>query len=227
MQALRRRRAPVAGHALARELGVSLRTLYRDVETLRAQGAAIEGGAGLGYVLRPGFTLPPLMFARAEIDALALGLRFVAKQDDDALAAAATDALAKIVAVLPPDLADSLDAAPLVAGPSRRRLAHAVPLSALREAIALERKLELEYRDLAERRTRRIVWPVAIAFFDEARVLAAWCELRGAFRHFRLDRILAVAMRDERPPRRRAALMREWRATLKASERARSAADGN
>src|SRR5271169_2857862 len=102
MQNLRRRRAPVAGAALAEELGVSLRTLYRDIAALQAQGAAIEGEAGFGYVLKPGFTLPPLMFTLDEVEAMALGAQWVEGRADEGLASSARDALAKIAAVLPP-----------------------------------------------------------------------------------------------------------------------------
>lgn len=114
LQALRRRRAPVAGGELARELGVSLRTLYRDIVSREAQGAAIEGEAGVGDVLRPGFTLPPLMFRPGEIDALTLGLRWVARQGDASLADAARAALSRIVAVLPAELGEAPEASPLL-----------------------------------------------------------------------------------------------------------------
>src|SRR5258708_22425998 len=99
IQLLRRHRFPISGAALAQELGVSLRTLYRDIETLNAQGAHIDGEAGIGYVLRPGFMLPPLMFSEEEIEALVLGSRWVAERADAPLSKAARNALAKIVAV--------------------------------------------------------------------------------------------------------------------------------
>ena len=107
---------PVAGAALAEELGVSLRTLYRDIAALQAQGAAIEGEAGFGYVLKPGFTLPPLMFTLDEVEALALGARWVEGRADEGLAKSAKDALAKIAAVLPPERAAALDWPTLLAG---------------------------------------------------------------------------------------------------------------
>src|SRR6187200_43800 len=103
LQVLRRYRQPVAGQTLADELGVSVRTLYRDIATLQGQGAAIDGEAGLGYVLKPGFMLPPLMFSEEEIEALVLGSRWVADRADRALADAAANVLAKIGAVLPKD----------------------------------------------------------------------------------------------------------------------------
>src|ERR1700720_3203193 len=117
IQVLRRHRRPVAGAELARELDVSLRTLYRDIASLQAQGADIAGEAGLGYVLRPGFMLPPLMFNIEEIEALALGSRWVAARADTPLAGAARNALAKIAAILPRDLRDLLDSSSLLIGP--------------------------------------------------------------------------------------------------------------
>src|SRR5580704_625723 len=117
IQVLRRHRRPVAGAALADEVGVSLRTLYRDIETLKAQGAHVDGEAGVGYVLRPGFLLPPLMFSEEEIEALVLGSRWVAERADAPLAKAARNALAKIGAVLPGDMKDSLDAPGLLVAP--------------------------------------------------------------------------------------------------------------
>ena len=119
IQALRRHRRPVSGKALADELGVSIRTLYRDIATLQGQGAGIEGEPGLGYVLKPGFFLPPLMFGADEVDAVILGLRFVSQRGDDELARAAANVLAKIAAVLPPELEDSAATSGLLAGPRR------------------------------------------------------------------------------------------------------------
>ncbi len=114
IQILRRHRRPVTGAALADEVGVSLRTLYRDIVSLQAQGADIAGEAGLGYVLRPGFTLPPLMFTPEEIEALALGSQWVLASADARLAKAARNAQAKIGAVLPPELSDVLDSSTLL-----------------------------------------------------------------------------------------------------------------
>jgi len=109
IQLLRGYRRPVSGAVLAEALGISLRTLYRDIETLNAQGAQIDGEPGVGYVLRPGFMLPPLMFSEDEIEAIVLGSRWVADRTDAALSDAARSALAKISAVLPPDLKAGLD----------------------------------------------------------------------------------------------------------------------
>ena len=117
VQALRRRRRPVAGAVLADELCVSLRTLYRDIQALIGQGAPIEGEAGVGYVLKPGFMLPPLMFTEDEIEALVFGTRLAATRADERLASAAENALAKIAAVLPPDLADRMETTGLIVAP--------------------------------------------------------------------------------------------------------------
>src|SRR5712671_7750568 len=117
IQALRGYRRPVSGATLAEALGISLRTVYRDIETLKAQGAHIDGEPGVGYVLRPGFMLPPLMFSEEEIEAIVLGSRWVADRADAALGSAARNALAKIAAVLPQDLKVSLDTSSLLVGP--------------------------------------------------------------------------------------------------------------
>jgi predicted DNA-binding transcriptional regulator YafY len=210
IQVLRRRRHPVAGQALADELGVSLRTLYRDIQTLIGQGAAIDGEAGIGYVLRPGFVLPPLMFTDEEIEAVVLGLRWAAQQPDRSLEAAAVNALAKIAAVLPDDLRDKIEGIGLLAAPSPSA-DEAIDLAPIREAIRAEHKLILDYADKKGERTRRTVWPIALGFFERTRVLAAWCEMRRDFRHFRTDRIVRLRATAKRYPQRRRVLMKEWR----------------
>jgi len=213
IQLLRRHRRPVSGRTLAGEMGISIRTLYRDIATLQGQGAPIEGEAGLGYVLRPGFMLPPLMFTDEEIEAIVLGSRWVAKQPDSRLSAAATDALAKIAAVLPDDLREELDASTLLVGPAAGAV-EGIDLSLVRQAIRNERKLGFLYRDAGGAASERMVWPFALGFFDKVRVVVAWCEARQDFRHFRADRISGLNATDIRYPRRRQALLREWRTTL-------------
>jgi predicted DNA-binding transcriptional regulator YafY len=216
IQSLRRHRRPVSGQTLADELGVSIRTLYRDIATLQGQGAPIEGEAGLGYVLKPGFMLPPLMFSDEEIEAIVLGSRWVAKQPDRRLSEAAANALAKIAAVLPDDLRDDLDASTLLVGPPAASNEQ-IDLGIVRQAIRNERKLCFCYRDAGGAGSERVVWPFALGFFDKVRVVVAWCEMRRDFRHFRADRIADLAAIDTRYPRRRQALLREWRATLERS----------
>jgi predicted DNA-binding transcriptional regulator YafY len=210
IQTLRRHRRPVSGAALAGELGISLRTLYRDIGTLKAQGASIDGEAGVGYLLRPGFMLPPLMFAEDEIEALVLGSRWVADRADAQLAGAARNALAKIAAVLPPKLRDDLDASTLLVGPGGKLPAGDSDLATIRGAINAERKLAIVYRGPDGVETGRTIWPFALGFFDRARIVVAWCELRQGYRHFRTDRIAALTATDTRYPRRRQALLQEW-----------------
>lgn len=209
---LRGYRRPVAGAVLAARLGVSLRTLYRDIESLKAQGAHIEGEAGLGFVLRPGFMLPPLMFSEEEIEALVLGSRWVSERADDLLGNAARSVLAKIGAVLPEDLRASVEASGMLIGPGDHVPTRDGDLAAIRQAIRSERKMQVAYGDEAGNLTDRIIWPVALAFYDRVRVLVAWCELRSSYRHFRIDRIAALDTSSERYPRRRARLLKEWHA---------------
>jgi predicted DNA-binding transcriptional regulator YafY len=212
VQVLRRHRRPVSGAVLAEEIGVSLRTLYRDIESLKALGAHIDGEAGVGYVLRPGFMLPPLMFTEEEIEALVLGSRWVSERTDTPLGNAARNALAKIAAVLPDDLKESLDASNLLIGPGAAIAAGDAELASVRAAIRAERKLQIAYADGKGDITRRTIWPFALAFFDRVRVVVAWCELRADYRSFRTDRIAALKPTAKRYPRRRLALLREWRA---------------
>ncbi len=212
LQILRRHRHPVSGAALAQELGISLRSLYRDIATLQQQGADIEGAPGWGYVLRPGFLLPPLMFSEDEIEALVLGSRWVAERGDERLGKAARDAVGKISAVLPRALRDMLETSTLLAGPGLPLAAvGATSLAPIRQAIRTECKLEIQYQDTQGAQTARIIWPFGIGFFDRANVVMAWCELRAQFRHFRVDRIAALSVLETRYPRRRLDLMKDWR----------------
>ncbi|MBI3285164.1 MAG: YafY family transcriptional regulator [Burkholderiales bacterium] len=212
MQILRRHRYPVSGAALAQELGISLRSLYRDIATLQNQGAKIAGEAGLGYVLQPGFSLPPLMFSEEEIEAIALGSRWVAERADQRLALAARDALAKIGAVLPAAARRELETSGLLVGPATDSSGSDEQLRQIRLAIRQEHKLTLSYQDENGAASERTIWPCALAFFDRARVVVAWCELRQDFRHFRADRIAALQATGQRYPRARLTLLKEWRA---------------
>lgn len=211
VQILRSHRFPVTGAQLARDLGVSLRTLYRDIATLQAQGASIEGEPGIGYILRPGFMLPPLMFSEDEIEALVLGSCWVADRGDSRLGTAAKNALTKISAVLPENLRYTLDTSALLVGPSRSFVLDPIDLSVIRQSIRRERKIFIHYCDLKQQHSYRTVWPFALGYFDHVRVLVAWCEMRIGFRHFRTDRITEFQITDERYPKRRQILLKEWR----------------
>jgi len=212
LQDLRGRRRPVTADALALALGVSVRTLYRDINVLRAQGARIEGEAGFGYVLRPGFLLPPLMFTPEEIEAVLIGASWVARRQDLAMEASARSALAKIVAVAPDELRHMVDRSGLLVGAISPGEGTTIDARIIRGALRRERKLTLTYADATTTSTERTVWPVALAIYETTQVLAAWCELRGDFRHFRLDRIQRVDVLDVRPPQRRSTLYMAWRA---------------
>ncbi len=211
MQVMRRYRVPVSGAVLAGEMGVSIRTMYRDIASLQAQGASIDGEPGVGYVLRPGFMLPPLMFSAEEIEALVLGSRWVADRTDSRLAEAARNAVAKIAAVLPPDMRHELDSSALLVGPATPASAGDRELARVRTAIREESKLRIDYRDARGRATARVIWPFALGFFDQVRVVVAWCEQRQEFRHFRTDRIAALEVLKARYPKRRQALLKAWR----------------
>lgn len=211
LQSLRRHRVPVSGAVLAGEVGVSLRTLYRDIAALQAQGARIEGEAGVGYVLRPGYLLPPLMLSVEEIEALVLGARWVGKHGDVRLGAAAGDLLAKVGAVLPADLRHELESSALLVGPATPLAADDAMMVEMRQAIRRERKLHIAYRNPEGVVSSRQIWPFALGYFEQVRVLCAWCELRTEFRHFRTDRIVELTVTEERYPERRQVLLKAWR----------------
>ncbi|MDO5090694.1 MAG: YafY family protein [Cardiobacteriaceae bacterium] len=209
MQTLRRRKRPVSAQTLAAELCISTRTLYRDIATLRAQGADIRGEAGIGFVLHRDSTLPPLMFTIAEIEAVILGMRFAANRAEPATAEAARAALAKIRAVLPPNLDPLAAEATYPFGDTAYSDDETAALAAIRQALREQRRLTFAYTDLKGEPSQRTVWPLAMGYFDNARLLAAWCELRQAFRHFRADRIRAPQL-GSAIPMPHAYLMQRW-----------------
>jgi len=211
IQLLRTYRRPVSGAALAQRLGISIRTLYRDIATLQAQGADIQGAPGFGYVLKPGFLMPPMMLSEEEIEALVLGARWVAARTDDELKDAARNALAKIAAVLPADLRRELETNSLLVSSARKPVVGIADLAAVREAIRQGFKLDIGYADINGRSTNRRIWPFALGYFEETRVLAAWCELREDFRHFRAERIASMIVTDISVPQTRGHLLAEWR----------------
>ncbi|MDP3268623.1 MAG: YafY family protein [Legionella sp.] len=212
IQILRKHRYPISGKQLAEELNVSIRTVYRDIVTLQGQGASIEGEPGFGYVLRPGFMLPPLMFSEEEIEALVLGSRWVANRTDKKLRLAAANVLAKISAVLPEDLRQQLEFSGLLIGPVKKTIEHDDEKEILiRIAIRKEYKLQMNYIDVKGDESQRIIWPLALGFFEEIHVIVAWCELRENFRHFRTDRIVNITQLETRYPQRRQTLLKKWR----------------
>lgn len=211
-QVLRRYRRPVTAAALAEETRVSERTIYRDIISLQISGVPVRGEAGIGYVLESGFDLPPLMLTPEECEALMLGLRFARDRSDPAFQRVIDDARAKIEAILPASLRDVFSSAPLFAPMYRAQMPSGVDEGQLRRALRESRKIRITYRDAKDEMTERVLWPVLMGYFETTRGLIGWCELRQGFRHFRTDRILALDVLDERMPRRRLVLMKEWEA---------------
>ncbi|HEY0031642.1 MAG TPA: YafY family protein [Devosia sp.] len=211
MDALRRHRRPVTAATLANEQGVSVRTLYRDIQTLIGLGAPIDGEAGVGYMLKPGFFMPPLMFTPEELEALVLGARWVGAQPDDGLGSAAKNALAKIATASPEDLRDRINDTglwPVAVWAEKRPMPI---LGDVRLAMRTEKAIQISYADEAGNASERVIWPVQLAYYEGKQTIAAWCCLRSAFRHFRTDRISALQITDSRYGKRRAVLEREWR----------------
>ncbi|MBZ6382390.1 helix-turn-helix transcriptional regulator [Sphingomonas sanguinis] len=186
--------APISADTLAVALSVSARTIYRDMVTLQAMGAPVRGEPGIGYQLEPGYFLPPLHLDPDEMDAVMLGMRLIAARGDEALAAAAHRVSAKLGASMEAEKAQAYKRLPLRAV-SRRTPTGAASnahLAPLRTAIRRRSMLEIEYVDLLERRSTRIVRPLGLTLFDAAWLLTAWCESRDAFRNFRIDRLIAA-----------------------------------
>lgn len=213
MDALRRLPSPVTAARLAAETGVSLRTLYRDIATLRAGGALIDGAAGLGYSLTEDPALPPQSFSRLEIEALILAVGRLPDLGDAALSAAGRAALARIIATLPERQARQ--AATHISrivtrppAPVPQGALSAADLALIREACWHETSLILDYTDRTGASTRREIWPLALGYFDEALMLAGWCCLRGDYRSFNLARLRAVRPGPTRFAPRRVALLR-------------------
>ncbi|MGL5448484.1 MAG: helix-turn-helix transcriptional regulator [Rhabdaerophilum sp.] len=217
-QALRRYRRPVTAAMLAEETGVSERTIYRDIVSLQISGVPVRGEAGIGYVLDSGFDLPPLMLTPEECEALMLGLRFARDRSDPEFQRVIDDTRAKIEAILPANLRDSFNSAPLFAPMYRARQPGKVDEGLLRRALRESRKLKIRYQDAKDEITERVLWPVLLGYFETTRGLVAWCELRNGFRHFRTDRILDLEVLEQRMPRRRLVLMQEWEAMHECGE---------
>ena len=182
---------------LAERLEVSERTVYRDVADLVASGVPVEGAPGLGYALRRGYRLPPLMFDEAELQALLFGMDVVERHGDPELAEAAQRIVAKVDAVLPERLRPRLEERHLFVPPGTG-LAVGPVLRELRHAVADRVRVFLDYRDAQGATTERIVWPLVVIYWGGLWMLGAWCELRQAFRNFRLDRIAEVRVLGSR-----------------------------
>lgn len=189
IQLLRGAKDPVTAGDMAIALEVTKRTIYRDIAALQARRVPIEGEAGIGYVMRAGYDLPPVNFDVEEAEAITVGLSMIARTGDKSLERAARRAAQKLAEAT--ELSDTVYASNW--GPD---VPDHVDMSVLRHAIRTERKLELVYVDVAGAQTRRVIRPVAVVYYSDAIVLAAWCELRDDFRHFRPDRFVALEVLD-------------------------------
>jgi len=211
LQVLRRHRRPVTAEVLAAEMDVSVRTIYRDMAGLLANRVPIRGEAGIGYVLEPGYDLPPMMLNIDEIEALLVGMRWLRGRADSTLARAAEDVVAKVGAMLPKDLRPVLlDGALFAPNFSEGRATDSIDVALIRQAIRKGKKLEISYADVNGAMSQRIIWPFGMAYLDYARMVMAWCEKRQAFRNFRTDRISQLDLLPESYPVRRAELLKRW-----------------
>lgn len=220
IQVLRRADGPITSAAMAEELEVSQRTLYRDMVSLEASGVPVRGEAGIGYILEDGYDMPPLMFTAAELEALMLGARMVDGRVDSQLSRAARDAITKIANVIPSDLREVLIDTPLYAPLFVQEDTSADALvQTIRAALRQQAKVSIRYRALNGTVSERTIWPVLISLFSESSVLVGWCELRDAFRTFRLDGLQRCELLDQKIPERRRALYKKWRSTDSAAVR--------
>ena len=197
VQLIRGRRLSTA-RFLAERMAVSERTVYRDVADLMARGVPIEGEAGVGYRMRSGFDLPPLMFTHREAQALVASVRLAGSRLDPVMAAAAEAALSKILAALPPTLRAAVDSLALLAPPAPADEATRERLGTLREAAERRTKVRFAYLDLKQRTSKREVRPLACVYWGAAWTLAAWCDTRQDFRNFRIDRMERLDLLDQR-----------------------------
>jgi len=210
IEVLRRAKGPISAQSIGDALGVTKRTVYRDVAALIGQGVPINGEAGVGYVLEPGFHMPPLMLTPDEIEAVTLGVLWVQSRGEPELALAAEKLITKLEAVAPAKyrtsfLHPAVSVAP-VAQPDE-----VLGASAIRLAIRHRKKIALKYSDNASKKTRRVIWPILLGYRDTSRIIAAWCELREGFRYFRTERIIEAEVLELSIPRRMDLLRAEWR----------------
>jgi len=215
IQALRTAAHPVTAATLAERLEVTVRTIDRDIAALQGSRVPIEGAPGLGYVLRRGFDLPPLMFTSEEADAIAIGVRLLRRLRDVKLQRAAESVLAKLAVVAPEPLQTHLVSAPIYVSDGDAPPVTGVDPAVLRDAIHEARKVSVAYIDEQGRCTRRTIRPIAMAYYVDVTVLGAWCELRNDFRNFRVDRISDARLLNERFLGESGKLMAEWLALPK------------
>ena len=202
IQLLRSAKGPVRAQDIATQLEVTKRTIYRDIASLQGMRVPIEGEAGIGYIMRPGYNLPPINFDVEEAEAISVGLSMIARTGDKALEQAALRAVQKLSAA--PTLSETLFSSSWGATPAE------IDLADVRNAIRQEIKLALHYRDAEGRVTRRTIRPIAIVYYSDVVVVAGWCEMRQDFRHFRADRMMSSDVLAADFKGQSAALRRDW-----------------
>ncbi|CAI0694480.1 HTH domain [Serratia entomophila] len=210
IQILRSATRPLTAASMAESLEVNVRTLYRDIAALQARRVPIEGAPGLGYVLRCGFDLPPLMFTMEEVEAISVGVRLLRRTGDTGLQQAAESVLSKVTVILPQVLREQLTASTFFVSDFGVTASAIVDLSAIRDAIRTTRKVCITYTDEHGKHSQRTIWPLAVAYYVQATLVAAWCELREDYRHFRTDRIISVTVLDEIFPTDEGRLLQGW-----------------
>lgn len=193
IQILRVAKRPVTAAAIAERLEVTVRSIYRDIAALQAMRVPIDGERGIGYIIRPGFDLPPLMFTIEETEAVVLGLALIERTGDKELTAAAKKVTQKIAAAVPAPLRQVVSARALHAWGPIAPVPANVDFTLIRRAIREEEKLALAYQDEQGQLTERVIRPLALIYYLDAAMIVAWCELRQAIRNFRLDRTLSCA----------------------------------
>ncbi|MEM0948742.1 MAG: YafY family protein [Pseudomonadota bacterium] len=218
IEILRRAKVPISAEAIGAELGVTKRTIYRDVAALIAQGVPINGEAGVGYILEPGFHMPPLMLTPDEIEAVTLGIMWVKTRGEPELALAADKLITKLETVAPDKYRTSF-LEPTVGVAPAEQPDEELGAASIRLAIRRRRKIALIYADNAGQKTRRVIWPILLGYRDTSRIIAAWCELREGFRYFRTERIVDAEVLDTPVPRRMDLLRTEWRRAMETERR--------
>lgn len=188
IQILRGARRPITAASIAERLEVTVRSIYRDIAALQAMRVPIDGERGIGYILRPGFDLPPLMFTIEETEAVVLGMALIERTGDRELTDAAKKVVRKIAAAVPAPLSQLVSARSLHAWGPIAPQPRNIDFTLIRRAIRDEEKLEIDYRDEQGRITRRVIRPLALIYYLDAAMIVGWCELREAIRNFRLDR---------------------------------------
>ncbi|GAB0118984.1 helix-turn-helix transcriptional regulator [Acidisoma sp. 7E03] len=214
IQILRRSSRPVTAKALAAELEISPRSVYRDMADLMAQRVPIQGEAGIGYLLGRDFDMPPLMLTPDELEAAMLGAQWVAERGDAVLAQAARDLIAKLNAVLPGHLQAVITDPATGPLPPLEQSIDRIDMARTRLWIRQGRKIRLRYRDQDGKESERVIWPVVIGYAEAVRLVAGWCETRQDFRSFRSDRIVDAVFLEERHSMRPAVLRAEWQRHL-------------